>query len=441
MGASSIGIFDIGKTNKKFIIYDENLNKIHQQQKVFDLIKDDDGDPCEDLNAVSEWIKKNVQTTIQQGKFDLRCLNFSTYGATMVHLDVTGNPVTPLYNYLKPFPKTVLQDFLQKYGGRQENDLQTASPTMGMLNAGLQLYWLKYSKPAVFKKIKYSLHFPQYLSFLFTGKLVSEPTSIGCHTKLWDFEKEDYHQWVYQEGLDALLPEIVATKHSFTAKFLGRRLKVGVGIHDSSSSLLPYLLHSAEPFMLLSTGTWNIALNPFNNKPLTIDELNRDCLLFLNTSRKPVKVARTFLGNEFSHQLASLNRIFEKPAWYYKSIPWVERRWQGICGEKKIAFFPATMGNDHLLKGLTNDNWDVKKVSDFEEAYYYLMMGLVDIQALSLSLVMQDFQEKKVIINGGFSGNQHFIALLKLKFPGYTFEVSNRPEGSAHGAALIIRDS
>ncbi|MDN5211737.1 FGGY family carbohydrate kinase [Fulvivirgaceae bacterium BMA12] len=441
MGISSIGIFDIGKTNKKFIIYDENLNKIHQQQKVFDPVKDDDGDPCEPLDAVVAWIKKNVRETIRQGKFDLKCLNFSTYGATMVHLDATGKPVTPLYNYLKPFPETVLQDFLLKYGGRQENDLQTASPTMGMLNAGLQLYWLKYSKPAVFRKIKYSLHFPQYLSFLFTGKLVSEPTSIGCHTKLWDFEKEDYHQWVYKEGLDALLPEIVDTKHSFAATFLGKRLKVGVGIHDSSSSLLSYLSNAAAPFILLSTGTWNIALNPFNNKPLTIDELNRDCLLFLNTSRKPVKVARAFLGNEFSYQLTSLNRIFEKPAPYYKSIPWVRSRWREICREKKIAFYPATMENDLLLKCLPNDSWDVKKVSDFEEAYYYLMMGLVDIQALSLSLVMHDSQEKKIVINGGFSGNQHFITLLKLKFPGYTFEVSNRPEGSAHGAALIIRDS
>ena len=59
-----------------------------------------------------------------------------------------------------------------------------------MLNSGLQLYWLKKTKPEVFKKIKYSLHLPQYLSYIFTGIPLSEYTSIGCHTALWDYEKK-----------------------------------------------------------------------------------------------------------------------------------------------------------------------------------------------------------------------------------------------------------
>jgi len=36
----------------------------------------------------------------------------------------------------------------------------------------------------------------------------SEFTSIGCHTMLWDYAKNDYHRWVYEEGIDKILPPI-----------------------------------------------------------------------------------------------------------------------------------------------------------------------------------------------------------------------------------------
>ena len=78
---------------------------------------------------------------------------------------------------------------------------QTASPILGNLNSGMQLYRIKYEKPEVFKQIKYTLHQPQYLSFILSSQVGSDITSIGCHTGLWDFEKNAYHEWVHKEGL------------------------------------------------------------------------------------------------------------------------------------------------------------------------------------------------------------------------------------------------
>ncbi|MEI9908231.1 MAG: hypothetical protein WDO71_00270 [Bacteroidota bacterium] len=40
------------------------------------------------------------------------------------------------------------------------------------------------------KKIKYALHLPQYLSYILSGKLNTDITSIGCHTHLWYFQKQ-----------------------------------------------------------------------------------------------------------------------------------------------------------------------------------------------------------------------------------------------------------
>ncbi|MDP4679185.1 MAG: carbohydrate kinase, partial [Cyclobacteriaceae bacterium] len=53
-------IFDIGKTNKKLFIFDENLNEISHEYIRFDEIPDDEGFMSEDLNALTQWIKDST---------------------------------------------------------------------------------------------------------------------------------------------------------------------------------------------------------------------------------------------------------------------------------------------------------------------------------------------------------------------------------------------
>ena len=106
--------------------------------------------------------------------------------------------------------------FYGKYGPVDEFSRVTGSLKLGMLNTGMHLYWLKEERPEVFDRIKFSLHLPQYLSYLFTGVPVSEYTSVGCHTILWDYGKNRYHDWVAKEGIDRVLPPIVATEKNYS---------------------------------------------------------------------------------------------------------------------------------------------------------------------------------------------------------------------------------
>jgi sugar (pentulose or hexulose) kinase len=118
-----------------------------------------------------------------------RC-KFCRYGASLVHLDEGGKPLTPLYNYLKPYPEKLKKQFYEAYGGESLIARQTASPVLGSLNSGMQLYRLKYEQPKVFSRLKYSLHLPQYLSFVVSSRKVSEITSIGwSHAALGFSEK------------------------------------------------------------------------------------------------------------------------------------------------------------------------------------------------------------------------------------------------------------
>lgn len=434
-------IFDIGKTNKKFFLFDKEFNEIHQQYQQFELIQDDDGYPCEDLQSVMLWMKKTFEGVLKSAEYEVQALNFSGYGASMVQLDKEGKPATPLYNYIKPFPQEILDAYYAQYGGEEQNNLETASPTLGMLNSGLQLYWLKKQKPHLFQKIKTSLHFPQYLSYFFSNKTVSEPTSIGCHTKLWDFERNQYHRWTADEGIDRLFPEIVPTTTTFETSFDGQSVRVGVGIHDSSSALVPYLKKIKEPFILISTGTWSITVNPFTDEPLTLDELRKDCLKFLSVHGKPVKAARLFLGNEMAHQIRKLDEVFHKEHSYYKNITLNSNFLKQVeKGAMDYFFYPETIKNPLSEEVLKTNRWNPRIFSTYEEAYHHLVWGLVALQKASLELVIGKTGVKHIIIDGGFVNNELFIKMLQHQLPGYELSVSSQPLGSALGAAMVVNE-
>lgn len=61
----------------------------------------------------------------------------------MVHLDKELKPVTHLYNYTKNIPENIIHKFKLSHDAEGKWSEETASPLLGMLNAGLQLYWLK----------------------------------------------------------------------------------------------------------------------------------------------------------------------------------------------------------------------------------------------------------------------------------------------------------
>ncbi|REE05525.1 FGGY-family carbohydrate kinase [Marinoscillum furvescens] len=425
-------VFDIGKTNKKFVLFDQQLNELHKEYITIPEIQDEDGDPCDDLEAIVSWMHAQLDPVLAAEHYDLQSINYSTYGASLVHLDESGRPVSCLYNYLKPYPPELLDQFYSDYGPKAQLAAATASPQMAMLNSGMQLYWLKHRKPEVFKKIHRSLHFPQYLSYVFSGQQFSEYTSIGCHTNLWDFAQNDYHQWVKAEGLDQLMAPIA--EHQWVSAHLGgKEVQVGVGIHDSSAALLPYLKMSEEPFVLLSTGTWSIAMNPFSEEQLTEQHLASDCLNFLRTDGAPVRVSRLFLGSEYSHQVQVL-------ADHYGVSE--DRHKQVTFEPSLIKEMPRRFRMEILDRGTipNPEQTDLTGIATYEAAYHQLMVELVEVQVAQLQLALEGAAIAKIYIDGGFADNQVFVQLLQNAFPHLEIRTISAPLGSSLGAALEVAD-
>lgn len=427
-------VFDIGKTNKKFFLFNEQKQEVFKEYSRFDEIEDEDGFPTDDLHAIQEWVQGLFRRILQGGEYDVQAINFSTYGASFVHVDREGLPVAPLYNYLKPYPEDILQSFYDKYGDQLRIAGETASPPLGMLNSGLQLYWLKYARPEVFARIRWSLHLPQYISFLFTGIPVSDYTSIGCHTALWDYAKGDYHDWVYAEEIDRILPPLVATNTSINMDYAGKHMKIGTGIHDSSSALLPYILADPKPFLLLSTGTWSIALNPFSDEILTEDDLTHDCLNYMRIDGNPVKASRLFLGNEYQLQVERLVAHFQKQTGAHKTVAFDPSLFQKLSGDSQRYFHFESLA----FPGAQPEHTDYSAFGSFEAAYHQLMIELVDLQVQSAKMAIGHTPVRKIYIDGGFADNEIFIQLLSMQLPQYKLRTTQSPLGSALGASMVI---
>ncbi len=427
-------VFDIGKTNKKFFLFDEGCQEVYREYSCFEEIMDEDDFPSENLEALEKWMKEVFDRMLNSSEFDIQKLNFSSYGASLVHIDKNGKALKPLYNYLKPLPKETSESFYTKYGPEEEISRVTGSLKQDMLNSGMQLFWLKHAKPEFYKKIEYSLHLPQYLSFLFTGVPVSEHTSIGCHTLLWDYEKKEYHNWVYQEGIDQKMAPITSTESTYNITYKGKQIKVGVGIHDSSSALLPYIRNTKKKFVLVSTGTWSISINPFAESMLTKEDIKNKTLFNMRIDGAPVKVSTLFLGNEYKLQAKALSSHFAMSNDHHKTIKFNKNIFFEI--ERNFKFKFRLNGIQHREMPLETDFFYTK----YEYAYHQLMMELVKLQVTSINAAIGKANVKRIFVDGGFSDNDVFIQLLSYYLPKMRLKTTDSSLGSALGAALVVSE-
>jgi sugar (pentulose or hexulose) kinase len=429
-------VFDIGKTNKKLLLFDENFKLVYQHEEKFPTILDEDNFECDDITRIEEWIKTAIEQLVSGKEYDLQAVNFSTYGASLAHIDEAGNLVTPIYNYLKPMPEGVVEPIYARFGGVDEFSRCTSSPALGMLNSGLQILWLKKCKPDVYKQVKHSLHFPQYLSYILTGKVASEHTSIGCHTAMWNFDKMSYHPWLADESIT--LPTPIPNNTIYSITVAGKKINVGIGIHDSSASLAPYVLGSDKDFILISTGTWCISMNPYNYEPLTSQQLQSDCLCYMSVLGKPVKSSRLFMGHIHEVNVNKIAAYFNVPADHFKKVNMDEfmiEKLKFIRNGQKV-FFKNGVPADYL-----DDSIDYSKFESFEVAYHQFV---IDLTALNLDcikmIIAKNDSTKNIYISGGFARNSIYVQLMASAFPDkqiYTSEIDN---STALGAALVITD-
>lgn len=199
-------------------------------------------------------------------------------------------------------------DELAAYRAQRDNFAQTGSPALPAgLNLGAQIHYLDSIGALGGVTL---MPYAQYWAWLLTGFAVSEVTSLGCHSDLWNPSTGDYSAMAKARGWAAkfaplasagdtvgtLLPALAAQTG------LPAATRVLAGLHDSNAALLAargFTEIADNEATVLSTGTWFIAMR-LAAEPVDTASLPeaRDCLVNVDAYGRPVPSARFMGGRE-----------------------------------------------------------------------------------------------------------------------------------------------
>ena len=263
-----IAVLDIGKTNKKLVIYDQDLQIIHKRSTQIEEVEID-GILQDDLKAIDDWIITELGNINKQ--YPIKVISISAHGATCACLNDSGELAIPQLSYTIDPGQKFHDDFFEHFGSRLELQLTTGTPDFNLLlNMAKAIYYAKINFPDGFNNIRHILNLNQYLGYKLTGVAGAEPTYIGSHTYLWDFKKGYWSDVAEKLGIKPLLPEKINNPWDVLGKILpdiaartglDEDTIVTYGIHDSNAALLPYLISMKEDFVLNSTGTWCVVMH------------------------------------------------------------------------------------------------------------------------------------------------------------------------------------
>ena len=452
-----IAVFDIGKTNKKLIIFDSALNildveKTNIEEYELDQVKHDK------LEEIENWFLDQLKN--KSSDYNIKVISISAHGATFTCIDDKGNLSVPEISYTTDPGSDFHDAFYKKFGSRAELQKVTGTPDFNLLlNVAKGIWFVKGRFSREFDKTKYILNLPQYFCYKLTNKAVADPTYVGCHTYLWDFIRNDWSAISDKLGIRKLLPAQIKNPWEILGKItedvavrtgLDNDTLVTSGIHDSNASLLPHLITSKEDFVLNSTGTWCVIMHERDKIKFNEDEIGKVVFFNLSPFSKPVKTAIFMGGIEFEAYDQILGDIHGK-----KKIPGFDQKlYHTITSEKQQFILPGvTPGTGQfpgskariIEHGKVFNFEDVKKgkclpafFKDRETAYAVLNLSLA-IQT-KISLDRSDMQNgMPVFTEGGFSQNEAYNMLISAFYRDSEIYLTNLNEATAYGAALIAK--
>lgn len=310
----AIAVFDIGRTWKRFQLFDRSLNPVQTEEKIIGEVVDSEGHPCDDLPAIEKWITS--------------CLS------------------------------SVISDSLYRI---------TA---------------------------------------------VSVAAGEGCLS-----------------GLESDLEEILKSAH---VGIMHRKCHI---INSSTVSLIPYLKDSEKPFILVSTGTWCIFMNPFDRAPLTGAQLEAGNAGIMTVADQHVKSSRFLLGEIHDRNVIMLDDHFGVTGELYKTIK---------IKSKKIAKMQANKRGRSFFRhgipeGLADREADLSHFLTYADAYHQMIYDLVDECLSAYRLIIPDDDNTEILyVTGGFARNDTFMRVLAARLPDKRVYASTIDYATALGAAMEL---
>ncbi|MFO1034464.1 MAG: hypothetical protein U1E15_10445 [Hyphomicrobiales bacterium] len=417
-----IAVVDVGYTNSKVILYDAALRPLAERKIAS---PHQDGALYREINVEPIVAFAGAALRELDGVLPIDRIVTSAHGACVVALSGDGTPAVPVMDYMSEPPPAILRAYQKVMPGFEE--AFTPPLPMALLH-GMQLFWQQSEMPEAFAKVKTILPLMQYVAFRLGGRATTEVSSMSCQSHLVDmrdgrpssmarrmgwnrFYAPEAKAW---EVIGTLSPELRGTA------FRGRG-EITAGVHDSNANYLRYLAGGIPHFTLLSTGTWIIGFD--TDADMAALDHARDIVANKNVFGKTVACFRFFGGKEFevlsqgaAGTLATLDAAEKLVAASVMALPSFTDSGGPLPGTglkgRITGPFEETPGNRATLASL----------------YCALMVGE------SLDAI---HSKGSIIVDGPFSQNGVFLALLAALRPGQKVLASQERDGTAAGAACL----
>lgn len=454
MNPSYIAVIDIGKTNKKVLIFDRDLTL---QDSVYRGIEEyeEDGVRYENVTETWQWVAEQLRTLTR--RYRIAAVSVTTHGATAMCLDADGNLAVPPVAYTTEAGEEFRQDFYDKFGDPSALQRETCTAEVGsLINVAKLLYFQKKRWPERFERIAHVLYYPQYFGYLLTGVCGAEPTYTGCHTYLYDPHTHKPSSVARGLGVVDKMPacgarswEVLGRVRPDVARDTGlpEDCIVTMGIHDSNSSLLPYLVQGHGDFVLNSTGTWCVAMRPANSLEFAENELGKLVFFNLSAFNQPVKTSIFMGGLEFAEYTGLLEQIHgtsEHPPLdldLYTQVAGAQAQFILPSVVRGTGIFPdacprvvdgdAVYPLEDLRSGTIPELF-----RDYARSRAVLTLSLAIQTKAALDMVGFD-GSGAVFTEGGFRRNHAYNTVLAALYPEARVALTQLEEATAFGAAML----
>lgn len=423
-------VFDIGKTNTKASVIDADGQILTRVQtatpylhtRLYAAI---------DVDTLFDWFVTQLKRL--GGEYPIGRIISVAHGAACAFLDAEGQLVQPVQDYESSIPLP----YLNAYRDVRPDFAETLSPLLpNGLNLGAQIFWHARRDPKLFEKVRYIVPYAQYWTWRLSGVLCSEITSLGCHTDLWNPNAASFSSLAVSEGWAERFPPL--RKAWETAGQLRPDLcaitglpettRICVGLHDSNAALALIIarhsdLSGMDLPVILTTGTWYVAMAPGRDTPPPPEDLNaaRDCLINIDVFGHAVPCAR-FMGGraldlitnglvDADVSLEALNEVILSGAMALPSFVDAGGPFPGRRGE---------------IRGLQNDTPETR-----------MALGLIYVALIStVSLEMITSPDRPLLIEGPAAQNTAFCTLMAALRTGDVF-FCDSSSGVTRGAGAM----
>jgi sugar (pentulose or hexulose) kinase len=412
----NLAVLDFGKTNSKLFVFRQDGRILEHQRNKPSWKRSGDFAVLDEV-SLYDWAVHVVSDAVQ--RHDVKGLMVAGHGCTFALVNENGL-THPILDYEQEPPAEIAAQIDR----RIPDFAKTFSPRLPLgFNFGRHMLWLKAVDPDAFTSATSILGYPQYWSWRFGGRPVSELSYLGCHSHLWAPRERDFSSLVETEGWRRQMPPFARAGAVIGERRFGeasRPIAIHNGVHDSNAALYAYRCQQLGPLTVVSTGTWVIVFNP--DCPLDTLDCERDMLVNVDVDGAPVPTIRFMGGREFAT---------------------ISGDWQGAISPAAIqrVIDGGTMALPSFAPGGPMPDRSgvfVGRSPSAEERAAVALLYVALMIDLSLDLI---HSSNTVIVDGGLNNGGLLASLVAALRPGQSFMQGATLEGSATGAAALAFES